>query len=144
MGKVEDRKARVKTDFIEVMQGGVCAMMVAAKKAGVSLRTIQNYRNEDEDFDKLATAAALFQSKLRLSAVEDSLVSRIVSGTAPASVTIFWLKANGGSKYKNADKMIHEHEGNLTVSEARRIADDEIEDAGGLAAFITNETENPA
>ena len=127
MPKVID-KAKAKREWLKAYQNGnITTYGAAAASAGISLQTFYNYRDEDEAFAARVATAKEKQDRLRLDTVEDILVRRIINDKAGQAVTIFWLKANGGEKYRLADQSVLHHKGGIDIVMRRRAADEELE-----------------
>ena len=82
----------LKKDFIEELKSEVRSISDAASQIDKS--TIHRWRKNDPEFDQKVREAKEHQKDMRVEKVEDAVFSRIMSGDAAASETIFWLKNN--------------------------------------------------
>jgi hypothetical protein len=87
----------------------------AAKLAGRRGSAMRKWAQEDPVFAAAREKALNVQSGLRVDVVENALFSQIQRGIAPGGVTVFWLKVHGGRKYREADKLLIDHEGKVEV-----------------------------
>ncbi len=101
--------------FCELLRQKPIRVNEAAHACGVHERTVRYWANNDPQFAVEYADAQREQHVLRLGAVEDSMFSRIVKGTASAAETIFWLKRYGGPEWRNADRHVMEHTGRINA-----------------------------
>jgi len=111
---------KIKRRFLRTYTSGLMTVKQAAAKVNRSDRTIQRWAKEDEEFAAAYEKAKEEQHARQLGAVETALVQRILRGldhrndsTISASLIIFWLKANGGDRYRLADKQYLHHSGGI-------------------------------
>jgi len=123
IGRIVDKAADMKQRFLSAYSDGLTTVAQAAHKIGRSDRSIRRWAVDDPDFAKLYLEAQEEQHRLRLGAVEDALFQRILDALNPKTETsiapgvlIFWLKANGGEKYRTADHQYLHHSGGLAVT----------------------------
>ena len=124
VGELVNKAADMKQRFLKAYSDGLTTVAQAARKIGRDERTIRRWAANDEDFAKLYHEAQEEQHRLRLGAVEDALFQRILDALNPktdtkisAALMIFWLKANGGEKYRTADHQYLHHSGGLNLTE---------------------------
>lgn len=95
----------LKEEFLELIETEPITIKKAADRVGRSEPTIWRWRQDDERFDeRVIEALKMQQRSLRVSAVEDAVFEQIINGDAAAGLTKFWLKANGGEKWSQADR----------------------------------------
>lgn len=114
--------ADLKRQFLEAFTGAPVSVAQAAQEIGRSARTIRHWALHDADFAEAYSGAKQLQGSLRLAAIEDLLFNRIMRGLSledkaqvGQALVIFWLKANGGDKWRLADKYYVEHSGDVTI-----------------------------
>lgn len=121
---VADRKARFLEEYREKL-----TISDAAKAVGVTDVTVWRWRKSDPTFAAEFDGADAVAADLRYKAVADSVYSQVVSGTASAALTIFWLtnrsRVRGDEAWKHRREV--EHSGRLGVfGSIVRMPEDEV------------------
>lgn len=118
----EGRRAQEKADFLEAYSDTPTTVQQAARRIGRDETTIRRWAKRDPEFGARYEEAKADQHEMRLNRVEDALFQRIVRSLGDdnvpdlaAGVIIFWLKANGGDRYRLADQTNVNLSGNLAV-----------------------------
>lgn len=93
----QDQKER----FLELLATGDHSKTTAAEEIGVSRVTAWRWEQSDPDFK--ADVAGLLEvvDDIRMDQVEHSTFKRILSGSAPASLHIFWMINRGGGRWRD-------------------------------------------
>ena len=104
-------KATVKAKFLELWQTQAITAADAAKAAGVTDRTIRNWRGADADFAAAIENGRDRQEQLRVEVVEDCLYQTLI-GKAPKSVRfvhpakiIFYLVNKSQGRWLNVSSV---------------------------------------
>ncbi len=117
--------AEKKVAFLEEYRTGICSLKTAAKKAGASKVTVWRWRQEDQLFDDALGAIQENIDEIRLTLVEDSLVTRCLRKDAPAALVIFYLVNRGKGRWRHIQHIqqqtVHMDLSNFTEEELQRV-----------------------
>ena len=105
----KERKAKKKL-FLEAFEDSKGLATTSCERAGISVETLSNWRQEDKEFDAKIKA---IKDKTK-EYVEGQLMTLIQRGTP--SAIYFWLKCQGG--YRETQKLEVEQTGDLDITAA--------------------------
>ena len=120
-----DDKAALKAQFLELFAEGSNAIRAVSAKLGVGVVTIWRWRKQDPAFHEAMTEAQVDADAVRVALAEDSLFNRIVSGTASAAETIFFLKNRAPKRWRDMREKRIDHSGEITTN-VRALSDEEL------------------
>ena len=90
------RQKRIKKNFLRVLRTEAISCRRAANEVEVGYHTIWEWRQDDPEFDeKVQHVKDNIQKQIRIEAVEDNLLGRILNDNASPAEVIFWLKNHG-------------------------------------------------
>lgn len=101
------RTEGIKVAFLELYRDGLNSMEYCIASVGIARTTLFNLREDDPDFDAAVLETRDRANEIRLAAVEDSLFSRIIAGTASAGETIFWLVNRSNGRWRDVKRVEH-------------------------------------
>lgn len=138
--------AVAKRAYLALMRSIAIQEADAAAQVGWSARTIRQWAHDDPEFGRARAAAQTAQRRIRVGLVEDSLFVRILRGQASAACEIFWLKANGGPRWKYADRQVIDDRRTLPRAfdgELSAISDEELAVIAARVEVPRGEAEPP-
>ncbi len=86
-----DKNAKIKRGILKLLKTEPVTLEDAAKRVGTSRQNIWLLAGRDKKFGKALDAVKETQDKIRRSALNDSMLKRILDGTAAPGVEIFYL-----------------------------------------------------
>jgi hypothetical protein len=102
---VEEKQAKMasqKKKLLELLADPLKTLVDLEREVGVAIRTMYNWRDDDEDFDKQWITLQATKDRVRVGIVEDNLFKRAAQDKHinPAE-TIFFLKNRAPERWKD-------------------------------------------
>lgn len=96
-----EKAEAIKKAFLAEYAEGTKGIARAAQAAGTSHVTVWRWRREDPEFDRAVDELQEHLDPMRTALVEETLLTRLVTGKANSSEYFFWLVNRSGGRWRN-------------------------------------------